>query len=128
RHGREPRAPLAVNPMDPRSSEELTTRVDQVLRALPLRRAPASLEDRVQRAIAARGVRPWWRAAYGHWPQPARIGFWMASLALVGGLAAAGLSLGGVAWGEALWVAPLEWGAAWQVAAGTLSSVVGRWL
>ena len=43
--------------------------IDAVLRSLPERAAPASLEQRVLMELEAR---PWWRQPYARWPQLAR--------------------------------------------------------
>jgi hypothetical protein len=74
--------------MKPHDEQELEHLIHQTLRALPLRKAPPSLESRVLAGIAARQAQPWWRQSFVHWPLAARVGF----LALAGGLAA-GLAL-----------------------------------
>lgn len=45
------------------------------LRALPPRRAPASLESRVLAAIAQHANLPWWKQHFLRWPLAARLGF-----------------------------------------------------
>ena len=52
--------------------EKLERLVGQALREQPLRRAPASLEGRVLREIAARARRPWWRRGIASWPAAVR--------------------------------------------------------
>lgn len=66
-------------------------RMDRVLRELPLRSAPPTLEAQVMAEIARRSRLPWWRQGFAHWPLPARAGFVFVSL----GLAAVGLLEGG---------------------------------
>jgi hypothetical protein len=53
--------------------EKLERLVGQALRAQPPRRAPASLEERVLREIAARARLPWWRRGMTSWPLAVRI-------------------------------------------------------
>jgi hypothetical protein len=49
--------------------------LDQTLAALPLRRAPATLEARVYRELQRRAALPWWRRSFAHWPLAARAAF-----------------------------------------------------
>lgn len=65
------------------SPDELEKLIHQTLRSLPDRRAPRSLEQRVNAAIAARVAMPWWRQSYRQWPLAARCVFLLFS----GGLA-----------------------------------------
>jgi hypothetical protein len=65
------------------SQDRLERVVDQALRELPLRRAPASLEARVLAAIEARGVKAGWRSGFSHWPLTARALFILASIGFV---------------------------------------------
>jgi len=62
---------------------ELERRIDEALRALPLRAAPGALEARVLAAIAERAALPWWQRRFGEWPRAARLGFVGGCLALV---------------------------------------------
>jgi hypothetical protein len=55
------------------NDEKLERLVSQTLRQQPLRRAPASLEARVMREIAARARSPWWRRGIATWPAAVRI-------------------------------------------------------
>lgn len=58
-----------------------------VLRDLPARRAPASLEARVLAELERRAAaRPWWQSSYRDWPALVRILFLLACVA-VGSLA-----------------------------------------
>jgi hypothetical protein len=49
--------------------------LDRVLRELPLRRAPHTLEARVLGELERRAARPWWCRSFTHWPNIARLGF-----------------------------------------------------
>jgi len=62
---------------------ELEARLRQALRALPERRAPATLESRVLDVLARRAPLAWWRRSFGEWPAAARIAFSVTSAALV---------------------------------------------
>lgn len=53
--------------------EKLERLVGQVLKEQPLRPAPASLEARVLREIAARARLPWWRRGIASWPVTVRV-------------------------------------------------------
>jgi hypothetical protein len=61
----------------------------QTLAALPLRRAPATLEARVFRELQRRAALPWWRLSFAHWPLAARAAF-LAVCAVSVGLALRG--------------------------------------
>ena len=49
--------------------------LDRALRALPPRRAPASLEAWVLGELERRAALPWWRRSFSHWPLAARAAF-----------------------------------------------------
>lgn len=53
-----------------------------VLRELPDRRAPATLESRVLAHIEQRAREPWWRLGFARWPASARIAFGVVCAAL----------------------------------------------
>ena len=55
------------------TDEKLERLVGQVLRDLPPRRAPASLEARVLGELAARARLPWWRRGVATWPVAVRV-------------------------------------------------------
>jgi hypothetical protein len=61
---------------------EMEVRLGQALRALPERRAPATLESRVLDTLARRSPLPWWRRGFGEWPAAARVAFGVTSAAL----------------------------------------------
>jgi hypothetical protein len=62
---------------------EMEARLGEALRALPARRAPATLESRVLDTLARRAPLPWWRRGFGEWPAAARVAFGVTSVALV---------------------------------------------
>jgi hypothetical protein len=64
-----------------RSPEELEKQVDRLLRSLPDRPAPRSLEASVLREIARRADLPWWRQSFAAWPVAARAVFLVLSAA-----------------------------------------------
>jgi len=75
------------------SPDELERLLDRTLHALPLRRAPPTLEARVYGELSRRAALPWWRRSFAHWPHPARAAFLVTCgalmmLAFVGGDAA----------------------------------------
>jgi hypothetical protein len=64
--------------------EMLERLVDRALQDLPLRRAPESLESRVFAELERRAALPWWRRSFAHWPLPARAGFLVICIVLIG--------------------------------------------
>ena len=62
---------------------EIEARLGQALRALPQRRAPATLESRVLDTLARRAPLPWWRRDFREWPAAARVAFGVTSAALI---------------------------------------------
>ena len=75
---------------------DLERRVGQALRALPLRRAPASLEARVLRELGRRTSIPWWRQSFSGWPRTAQAGLAVICSAIVAAIIAAPWADGGV--------------------------------
>jgi hypothetical protein len=70
---------------DPSETQAKTGQdLDALLRALPARRAPASLEARVLRELERRGALPWWRRGFAHWPLAARAAFVVICVAIIG--------------------------------------------
>jgi hypothetical protein len=59
----------------PRDERELEQYIGKLLRAQPLRQAPASLEIRIEQQLALRAARPWWLQGFSAWPWLARILF-----------------------------------------------------
>jgi len=62
--------------------ETLRRLVDHVLRDLPHRAAPATLEARVRAEIQRRDRETWWRRSFADWPTPARGAFVVVCLSL----------------------------------------------
>ena len=67
----------------PRDERELEQYIGKLLRAQPLRQAPASLEARIQQRLAAEAARPWWLQGFSAWPWLARMLFALVSAGLV---------------------------------------------
>lgn len=67
----------------PEDHEKLERLIHRTLRELPARRAPRSLEQRVQAELARRAARPWWQQGFAHWPLPARAAFAVLSAGIV---------------------------------------------
>ncbi len=59
----------------PRDERELEQYIGKLLRAQPLRQAPASLEERIQQQLAFQAARPWWLQGFSAWPMLARMLF-----------------------------------------------------
>jgi len=72
-------------PQHPQPDDTLARDIHRLLRSLPDRAAPASLEDRVFAEIARRAALPWWRQSFALWPRAARA----ASLAVSAAVAVA---------------------------------------
>jgi hypothetical protein len=81
----------------------------ELVRGLPLRRAPAALESRVCRALERRAARPWWFRGFSQWPARGRVSFVAICSAIIG-----------LTFGDGVWVmlartlsnaaaAPLSW-------------------
>jgi hypothetical protein len=68
----------------PRDEQELEQYIGKLLRAQPLRQAPASLTARIEQQLAMQAARPWWVQGFSAWPWLARILFAIASTGLVG--------------------------------------------
>jgi hypothetical protein len=65
---------------------------NELVRGLPLRRAPAALESRVCRELERRAARPWWHRGFSQWPAGARASFVAICSVIIG------LTLGDGAW------------------------------
>ena len=105
------------------SPEELERMVHSVLRSLPDRKAPGTLEARILAEVERRAGIPWWHKAYSYWPLWARAAF------LVGMGAVAGLFV----WATAYLATDLDSAqvtAAFQpwIAFGTRAVAVVTWL
>ena len=66
----------------PEDEQKLEHLVHRALRELPSRRAPRSLEQRVQAEISRRAALPWWRKSFVHWPILVRASFLLFCAAL----------------------------------------------
>jgi hypothetical protein len=67
----------------PRDEIELEQYIGKLLRAQPLRQAPASLTARIEQQLAFQAARPWWVQGFSAWPWLARILFAIVSAGLV---------------------------------------------
>jgi hypothetical protein len=54
--------------MSQNKDDKLEVAVHRILRSVPDRKAPSSLEQRVMAEIARRAALPWWRKSFAHWP------------------------------------------------------------
>jgi hypothetical protein len=77
---------------DADSEQKLEQLLNQALHALPVRRAPLSLESRVIRELERRAVQPWWQASFTSWPVAARVGFVLICAALIAATILGGVS------------------------------------
>ena len=67
---------------DENDLREVERRTHRVLRQLPMRSAPATLESRVWTEVGLLAARPWWRQSFVHWPLVIRAAFLLLSAAL----------------------------------------------
>ena len=102
--------------MPSRNSEKLEAFVHRALRELPEHAAPATLEQRVFAALAARSRSPWWQRGWNAWPLVPRVAVLAAGaaaavalgwLALAGWHTASAFSLAGWAQLHAPWLVTL---------------------
>ena len=84
---------------DPREAEKSTDEiVDHYLRSLSDQKAPNSLILRVQKALAARAMRPWWQRSFDSWNRQTQVLFLSLAcffLVMFGWAAGAGLAVFG---------------------------------
>jgi len=76
--------------MSTNDPEKLEASIHRVLRSIPDRKAPASLEARVLAELSRRASLPWWRRSFAYWPSAARAGFFVGS-ALAAALIVSGI-------------------------------------
>jgi hypothetical protein len=67
----------------PENNDRLEHFIHRIVRDLPARQAPQSLQLRVLAAIEQRAMLPWWRKIFAYWPLPARAAFLLLSAGLV---------------------------------------------
>ncbi len=116
--------------MDRLPPDDLEHRIDRLLRDLPPHHAPASLEDRVLAALAARDARPWWRRSYTHWPAAVQGAFLAISAVLVALVIVASIAglRGAGPWVSAPVDALFEQWTQLRSAGAVLAGLVGEWL
>jgi hypothetical protein len=68
----------------PGVDEKADQAVTRLVRNLPLRPAPATLESRVVQQLERDRTIAWWRRGFTHWPAAARIVFVGACMAIMG--------------------------------------------
>jgi hypothetical protein len=66
------------------ADEKIERLLDDAVRGLPLRRAPAALQAAVLDELQRRAALPWWRCSFAYWPAPARSAFVVFCAALIG--------------------------------------------
>jgi hypothetical protein len=74
------------------SDEKLERLLSRELRALPLRRAPGTLQSRVFGELARREACPWWQRSFANWPMAPRVVFVLICVALIGATFLSGVS------------------------------------
>jgi hypothetical protein len=63
--------------MNPEDQDKLEASIHRLLRRLPDRKAPSSLEARVLAELGRRASLPWWRKSFVHWPSGIRAAFFV---------------------------------------------------
>ena len=94
------------------AEQELERLLHRTLRAVPLRRAPQTLESRVLGELQRRAAMPWWRRSFVHWPQVARAAFVLLCVAMAAAVVGATAAVVGATgeWAASLARAvPPEW-------------------
>jgi hypothetical protein len=74
------------------SEERLAQLLSRELQALPLRRAPSTLESRVFGELARRAALPWWQRSFANWPMLPRVAFVLICVALISATFLGGIS------------------------------------
>jgi hypothetical protein len=121
------------------SPDDLEKFAHRVLRDLPARRAPRTLEGRVLAEIGRRAALPWWRQSFLHWPAAVRGIFFVVSAAAAAAAIAGlfGLARGpeSAQWAQALsqrfgWLLFLRTLCAdsWQAAGDVYRAIPPLWL
>ena len=109
--------------MTPHDEQKLERLVSTVVRGLPDRRAPQTLEARVQAELARRAALPWWRKSFAQWPLAARAILVVGCAAIIE-LVVAVTQWAGAGVGERHLQAALAPGMAWLHAGETLVAAV----
>jgi hypothetical protein len=102
--------------MNPQDQDKLEAAIHRVLRRLPDRKAPRSLEARVLAELGRRASLPWWRKSFAHWPSAVRGGFFVGSV-LAAALVVAGLFILGRSPGANQLTSGISTSFAWLVVA-----------
>jgi hypothetical protein len=68
------------------NDDRLELLLNRTLRHMRARRAPSTLESRVQAELERRAAQPWWRRSFANWPALARAGFVLICVGIVGGV------------------------------------------
>jgi hypothetical protein len=84
---------------DSQDQKRLEQLVDKLCQQQPLRRAPASLHERVMRQVQLRKALPWWRQSFMNWPLMLQVAF------VVTALGTAKLALSVSDWVSSHWLA-----------------------
>lgn len=85
--------------MDIDQQHSLERAIDRELKALPPRKAPATLIPSVLAALRADALRPWWRKAWPSWPRRVQV------LAMAAGVVWACAVAGWAGWAWLAWAA-----------------------
>jgi hypothetical protein len=106
----------------PQGKDRLERLLAGTVHELAARRAPHTLESRVQIELARRAAQPWWRRSFGHWPAFARAGF----VASCGALAA--MILLGDSWMDAAigWFQDTGTASSWVRQAVSMTGAMGN--
>jgi hypothetical protein len=110
--------------MNPQDQDQLEASIHRVLRALPDRKAPFSLEGRVLAELSRRASLPWWRKSFAHWPSAVRGCFFVLAAAAVA-LVVAGLFVLGRSPGAGEITSGIAASRAWLVIGRDVVAVAG---
>jgi hypothetical protein len=110
--------------MNPQDQDNLEASIHRVLRKLPDRKAPFTLEGRVLAELSRRASQPWWRKSFAHWPSAVRAGFFVGA-ALAVALVVAGLFVLGRSPGAQELNAGVSTSRAWFIVARDVVAAAG---
>lgn len=74
--------------MSTHDPDKLEAALNQMIKGLPNRKAPAGLQSRVFAELNRRAALPWWRKSFAYWPVAIRAAFFIGSAAAVAVLVA----------------------------------------